>query len=131
MPKEHKHAKAMRAVANGFPMEFRVSGRHHWHLVNPKYHTFREINEYRPFDPLREVKEAHAKGQIIECRPKDDTTKSWKAINRPSWLNSHEYRVPPQRRVEPAYLMFHTARDSIPVMAFLEDGQLVDVEIRK
>jgi len=64
MNKPHKHAEVIKAWADGAQVETRVTG-HHWY-IQQRLQFDSNTMEYRIHDPLREFKEAYARGENVE-----------------------------------------------------------------
>lgn len=105
MLKPHIHTNAIIAFAKGATIETR-SGDGPWYIV--KHPSFNTKRDYRVHDPLRFLKQAHAEGSTIECRPKDQPGKTWKVVEAPGWLKGYEYRVAPEpKRITGEVFYYH------------------------
>jgi hypothetical protein len=92
MSKPHKHAAVIKAWADGAEIECLHRGLQTWRMSHQP--LWNEDAEYRIADPYRELKEAHARGETIECKGTD----GWFKVASPTWWPGTEYRIHDQYR---------------------------------
>lgn len=85
---KHKHAEVIKAWADGAKIDAKGLGNSWYGCPTP---TWDEGTEYRVHDPLREIKEAFARGEKIDYR--EGPTHAWVPVAYPGWFEDIEYRI--------------------------------------
>ena len=96
MTNKHKHADVIKAWADGAEIEYRsISGR--WLPASTPNWCVDCDYRVKPKPPIhRALKEAHAKGAVIQYYNRDDGVWTDTCANIPSWREDTQYRVKPK-----------------------------------
>lgn len=93
----NKQEAILQAFIDGDQIESHVIGLHSWSLENSPCWQWSKYN-YRVYDKFRELKEAHAKGAVIQFKKWE----TWADTcgNNPTWSALNQYRIKPEEEIK-------------------------------